>query len=267
MITAGIDVGSVTTKCVLFDGKHVAGSAITRTLADPNLAAENVLKTTLKDAGISFKEIAYIVSTGYGRRAIDYGNSTVTEIMANATGAAALGSPMGEIRTIIDLGGQDSKVISLEKGGNIKNFIMNDKCSAGTGRFLENMANVLGVTIDQMGELSLKSKNPLNINSTCTVFAESEVISLIARKAAKEDIIAGLHMAISKKIAHMARELGVRDVVFFDGGGSKNKGIKKALEDLLGVGIYVPEGSQFVIALGASIIAFKLALKNSQKKI
>lgn len=263
MITAGIDVGSVTTKCVLFDGKRMIAKAIVKTLADPNKAAESVLKKTLADAGLSIKDIAYTVSTGYGRRAIEFGNSSVTEITANATGASFIGSPFGQIRTIIDLGGQDSKVIALEKDGNIKNFIMNDKCSAGTGRFLENMANVLGVTIDEMGELSLRSTTPLNINSTCTVFAESEVISLIARKAKKEDIIAGLHKAISKKIVHMARELGVRQVVFFDGGGSKNKGMKKAIEEALGTEIFVPQDSQFVIALGAAIIAFKLAAKNA----
>ncbi len=264
MITAGIDVGSVTTKCVLFDGKKVLGKALTQTKADPNLAAEFVYKKALEENKISKEKISFIVSTGYGRRAIDYGNTSVTEIMANATGAYWVGCPKGEIKTIIDLGGQDSKVIALEKGGHIRNFVMNDKCSAGTGRFLENMANVLGVSLEELGSFSLKSKNPIAINSTCTVFAESEIISLISKRAKKEDIIAGLHISISKKIVHMARELGVREPVFFDGGGSKNIGIKKALENALGVEIYVPENSQFIIALGAAIVAFKLATKQQK---
>ena len=166
-----------------------------------------------------------------------------------------------KVRTIIDLGGQDSKVIALDENGKIVRFMMNDKCSAGTGRFFEVMANALGVSLDQIGEMALRSANPIKINSTCTVFAESEVISLIARRKKKEDIIAGLHESMAKKICTMAKEVGVNQVVFFDGGGAKNIGVKASLEKQLNVKLYVPEKPQFVVALGAALLAKESAKK------
>ena len=255
MITAGIDVGSVTTKAVILSDNNVIGEHLVPTKADPNLAAQTTLMEALKIAGIPSGKVDSTISTGYGRRAIDYGDKTVTEISANARGSVFLGSPAGKVRTIIDLGGQDSKVIALDENGKITRFLMNDKCSAGTGRFFEVMANALGVSLDKMGEMSLLSKAPLKINSTCTVFAESEVVSLIARRQKKEDIIAGLHESMAKKISTMAKEVGVRPVVFFDGGGAKNAGVKAALEKQLDVKIYVPEKPQFVVALGAALLA------------
>ncbi|MEM7816205.1 MAG: acyl-CoA dehydratase activase [Candidatus Aenigmatarchaeota archaeon] len=255
MITAGIDIGSVTTKCVVLVNGAVKGMALEYTKADPAGAAKSSLKAALSKAGVSKTKLNLIATTGYGRRAVDFGDMVVTEISANAKGAKFIGCDFGQIRTIIDLGGQDSKVIVLDENGVISNFIMNDKCSAGTGRFLEVMAGILGTNIDRLGEISLKSKNPLKINSTCTVFAESEVVSLIARKKRKEDIIAGLHEAIAKKISIMGREVGIRDAVFFDGGGAKNKGLHAALEKQLGRKIYVPKEPQFVTATGAALYA------------
>ena len=255
MITAGIDVGSVTTKVVLMDGDKIIGYHLVPTKADPNLAAKTSLEESLKVAGISQDKIGFTCSTGYGRRAIDYGDKVVTEISANAKGAVFLSSSVGKIRTIIDLGGQDSKTISLDDQGKITRFLMNDKCAAGTGRFMEVMANTLDVKLEDIGQFSLKSTNPTKINSTCTVFAESEVISLIARRVKKEDIIAGLHNSIAKRLATMAKGVSVKDVVFFDGGGAKNIGIKTALEKMLGVKIYIPEQPQFVVALGAALYA------------
>lgn len=258
MISAGIDVGSVSTKVVLLDGNEIKAMHIVPTKADPNLAAETAMNECLKVAGVTQKDVGYTVTTGYGRRAIDYGDRALTEITANAKGAVFLGSPAGQVRTIIDLGGQDSKVISLDEEGKIMHFLMNDKCAAGTGRFLEVMANALGVTLNELGNISLKSNNPLKINSTCTVFAESEVVSLIARRMKKEDIIAGLHYSITKKISSMAKEVGVKEVVFFDGGGAKNVGIKDSLEKHLGVKLYVPDHPQTVVALGAALFASEL---------
>jgi predicted CoA-substrate-specific enzyme activase len=255
MITAGIDVGSLTTKIVLLKKNKVLARAITPTRADPSIAAELVMRSVLKKSGLSRKQIDYTISTGYGRRAIEFGDRVITEITANAKGAIWLGSPLGKIRTIIDLGGQDSKVIALGEKGEIIDFVMNDKCAAGTGRFLEVMARRLGVRLEDLGKLSLRSKNPIRINSTCTVFAESEVVSLIAQRKKKEDIIAGLHSAIAKRLAGMVKQVGVRGVIFFDGGGAKNVGIKKALEDELGKKVYVPKNPEFVIALGAALIA------------
>lgn len=261
MITAGIDVGSVTTKAVLLSDSKIKGEYLSPTKADPNLAAQTAFNESLKVAGITADKVDFTISTGYGRRAIDYGDKTVTEISANAKGSVFLGSPEGKVRTIIDLGGQDSKVISLDENGKIVRFMMNDKCSAGTGRFFEVMANALGVSLDHIGEMALRSTNPIKINSTCTVFAESEVISLIARRKKKEDIIAGLHESMAKKICTMAKEVGVNHVVFFDGGGAKNIGVKASLEKQLNVKIYVPEKPQFVVALGAALLAREGAKK------
>lgn len=260
IITAGVDIGAATTKVVILKDKKILAKAITSTKADPNLAAKLVMKEALKQAELSKDDLNYVVSTGTGRRAIEFGDKVITEITANAQGAKFLGSPLGVIRTIVDLGGQDSKAIALDENGNIINFVMNEKCAAGTGRFLEVMANVLGVKLEDLGKLSLKSKNPVKINATCTVFAESEVISLIAQKRKKEDIIAGLHEAIAKRIAGMVRDAGAREVIFFDGGGAKNVGIQKVLEKELGMKVYVPKEPEFVIALGAALIARELAI-------
>lgn len=276
-IVAGIDVGSITTKAVILGdkppdlsigggGKEILTQTITLTKADPVSAAQSTFKEALKKSGLSPKDISFIATTGYGRRAIEFGNKTITEITANAKGTQFLGSPWGKIRTIIDLGGQDSKVIKLDEQGEVSDFVMNEKCAAGTGRFLEVMARTLEINLEDLGEFSLKSKNPIKINATCTVFAESEVISLIAQKKKKEDILAGLHRTIAKRLANLARSINPKEVVFFDGGGAKNIGIKKALEEELGLKIYVPPEPQFVIALGAALVASELISASAKSK-
>jgi len=261
MITVGIDIGSVATKTLILKDNNILSTALGPTKADPNLAAELTMEEVLRNASLSRDDIAYVVSTGYGRRTIGFGDKAVTEITANARGSTFLGCPYGSIGTIIDLGGQDSKVISLEDDC-IVDFVMNDKCSAGTGRFLEVMAHILGVDLEELGELSLKSKNPVKLNSTCTVFAESEIISLIAQRKGREDIIAGLHETIARKLAGMVRQLGIREAIFFSGGGAKNPGIRKALENELGVRLYVPKEPEFVTALGAALIASEFSSKS-----
>lgn len=258
MITAGIDIGSVTTKVVILKEGKILSQAICPTGADPKSAAERVLKKAQEVAGLSGEDIGYIVSTGYGRRAIGFGNRVITEITACTYGTRRLGCPWGKIRTIIDLGGQDTKVISLNEGGGITDFVMNDKCAAGTGRFLEVIANALEVELEDLDTYALRSKTPIPINATCTVFAESEVISLIAQGRNKEDIIAGIHYSIAERIATLVRQVEGKEVIFFNGGGAKSIGIKKALEDKLGMRIYVPPDPQFVIALGAALIADQL---------
>lgn len=265
-IVAGIDVGSVTTKVVVLQGKEILSQAISLTKADPDSAVNSTLAESLKKAGLSQNDLAFIVSTGYGRRAIEFGNKSVTEITANAKGAQFLGSPWGKIRTIIDLGGQDSKAIKLDENGQISNFVMNDKCAAGTGRFLEVIAQTLDIKLEDLGEFSLKSENPVNINATCTVFAESEVVSLITQRKKREDILAGLNQTIAQKIAGMTRPINPENVVFFDGGGAKNIGIKIALEKELGLKIYVPPTPQFVIALGAALVAAELFPASAKSK-
>lgn len=256
MITAGIDIGSVTTKVVLLEGQKVIARVITSTGVHPELAAEKVLKEALRKVDLSKADIGCIVSTGYGRRIIKFGNRVITEISAAAKGAGySSSSSKGKVRTVIDLGGQDSKVISLDEETRVVDFVMNDRCAAGTGRFLETMTAVLGVNLEDLGELSLKAKIPIQISSICTVFAESEVISLIAQGKSKEDIIAGLHNSVAERICGMISKVGAREIICFVGGGAKNIGVKKAIEDKLQMKVWIPKEPQFVIALGAALIA------------
>lgn len=213
-IVAGIDVGSAMTKVVILEAKEIIAQAMSPTLADPRLAAKLALEKALQEVNLSQNDLDFIVTTGYGRRTVEFGNQVITEITANAKGVRFLGSPLGQVRTVIDLGAQDSKVIKLNENGEVTDFIMNEKCAAGTGRFLEVMARTLDIPLEDLGEFSLKSKNPIKINATCTVFAESEVISLIAQREKKEDILAGLHKVIAKRIVDLAKVITSKEVVF-----------------------------------------------------
>ncbi len=261
MIVAGMDIGSVAAKAVVFGDHAVFTYHVLPTGADCNRAAEKALEFALQKAGIKKEQLAYIMATGYGRRAINFGSGSITEITANAKGAVYLGSSMGKVRTIINIGGQDTKVIVLDENGTISNFAMNDKCAAGTGRFLDVISHALEENIDSFAQLSLQSKSPAVINSTCTVFAESEVVSLVADKVPKVDIIAGIHKSVAKRIADMAQSAGARDVIFFDGGGAKNIGLRAALEHELGRKVFVPKMPQFTVALGAALLAYEKAHK------
>lgn len=252
MITAGVDVGSVATKAVVLRDGDVLGSALARTGADPRAAAEEVLRAAAGRAGTTREQIERVVATGYGRRTAESADDVVTEISAGARGAYHVGCPWGSPRLVVDLGGQDTKVILLDEDGSIRDFAMNDKCAAGTGRFLEVMADTLGVPIDKLGELSERAAEPERINATCTVFAETEVISLIARGVPRENMIAGLHAAIASRIAQMVKPMGEYDVLF-NGGGALNGGVKAALERALERRVHVPPAPQYVVALGAAL--------------
>ena len=248
MITIGIDVGSLTTKAVVYDGK-ILGTFISRSGHQFERAGIDVFNKVLNIAGVKKEDIDYILSTGYGRYSLPFTNDKVTEITAHARGVNFF---YPNVRTIIDIGGQDSKAMRVQNG-QVKDFMMNDKCAAGTGRFIEVMAKALSVnSLDEMGKLSLQSKNPAQISSMCTVFAESEVISLFAeKKYSKVDIIAGIRNSIAKRIGGLVRRLG------------KIVGVKKALENELKVKIVSPEGDypQLTGALGAAIIAYERANK------
>jgi predicted CoA-substrate-specific enzyme activase len=248
-------MGSTATKAVVLIDGRIAGTAARVTGADPERSGERALKECLDQAGIGLDDLGYIVSTGYGRRALELADESVNEINANARGAAWLGSAAGTVRTIIDIGGQDSKAISLDADGVIRDFAMNDKCAAGTGKFLEVMADLIEVPIEELGDLSLTSQSPVSIASTCVVFAQSEVVSLIARKLERSDILAGIHTAIASRVVTMARRVGVEKVVVFDGGPAKNTGLRAAIEAELGFPVVVPRHPQLVVALGASLIA------------
>jgi predicted CoA-substrate-specific enzyme activase len=210
----------------------------------------------LDNGGIRRKDVGYVVSTGYGRKLFKEADETVSEITANAAGAGDREALCGMVRTIINIGGQDSKVILLDDECRVKNFAMNDKCAAGTGKFLEMTARNLGIDVSELGDCHKRgSTSPLPINSTCVVFAESEIISLLANGHGRDSIIAGVHYSIARRIARLAKLVGVEDTVFFDGGPALNAGMVAALEDELMRPVIVPSMPQIVTAMGAALLA------------
>jgi predicted CoA-substrate-specific enzyme activase len=251
MITAGIDAGAATTKVVLLDQEEVAGYRIRRTAFNFLAAAKEMYGELLVALDIEPAEVARVYATGYGRNRITFADHSISEITAHAKGVYFL---FPEVEGIIDVGGQDSKIIVVEKG-RVRDFLMNDKCAAGTGKFLEYTAKALEVPIEEMGRLALASHHPADITSMCTVFAESEVISLRAAGVPKEDIAAGLIVSIGRRIAVMAKRSGLHHHIAFVGGVAKNAGMKAALEKELGVTLFVPFEPQLTGALGAAIAA------------
>lgn len=249
MISVGIDAGSATTKAVLVKSGRSIAYNIRPTAFDFISAAEMAYKDVLAHAGIDKTDIDHIYSTGYGRNSIKFADKAISEITAHALGVYYL---YPDVNGIIDIGGQDSKII-LVNSGKVADFLMNDKCAAGTGKFLEYTARALEVPIEELGSLALASKTPASITSMCTVFAESEVISLRARGFTKEDIAAGLTESIARRVAVMGRQLGLKQNVAFVGGVAKNAGIKAALEKELGISLYVPPEPQITGALGAAL--------------
>ncbi len=249
MISVGIDAGSATTKAVLVKSGRSIAHNIRPTAFDFVSAAEMAYNDVLAHAGIDKTDIDHIYSTGYGRNSIKFADKAISEITAHALGVYYL---YPDVNGIIDIGGQDSKII-LVNSGRVTDFLMNDKCAAGTGKFLEYTARALEVPIEDLGSLALASKIPADITSMCTVFAESEVISLRARGFTKEDIAAGLIESIARRVAVMGRQLGLKQNVAFVGGVAKNAGIKAALEKELGISLYVPPEPQITGALGAAL--------------
>ena len=261
-MVAGIDIGSTTTKIVLMRGYTLLGSKISSTGSNCKKTVKLLLGELLEDYDLRENEIQYTVATGYGRRMV-FANEIITEITANARAAKWFMREKENVRTLINIGGQDCKVIALDNDGIMVDFAMNDKCAAGTGRFLEVMSRVLEVELDELGLLSEKTEDIPHINSLCTVFGESEVISLLSQGRRVEDIIAGIHKSVAKRVGAMVKKIGIREVVFFDGGPAFNQGLKKALEQELGVKIYVPSAPQITTALGAAIIAYEHLIKKS----
>ena len=252
MIIAGVDIGAATAKtAILKDGEFVS-SAIMPTGDVVSQAAEDITKMALRKIGFAMSDLDYVVSTGYGRHMVKFADKAVSEIICHAKGAHFL---IPNARSIIDIGGQDSKVIRVSEEGTVSDFVMNDKCAAGTGRFLEVMATVLKAKIDEMGPISLTSKKPSTITSTCTIFAESEIVSLRAEGAKKEDMIAGLHRAVARRVIIMGKTVGYVDDVVFTGGVAKNSGVRKFIEELLERKILLPEEPQIMGALGAALLA------------
>ncbi len=252
-LVAGIDIGSYYTKTVVLDiDENIISSSVVRSGASYKDAADRSLYEALHAIGLKANDVCYTISTGYGRALIPMANAEVTEITCHARGVNKI---LPQTRTIIDIGGQDSKVIYLIAFGGVGNFIMNDKCAAGTGRFLEVTANVLGVGIEEMSELSFQSQEILEISSVCTVFAESEIISLLAKGCQKEDIVAALFRSIARRVAGMVYQIGVQEPVTMTGGVAQSAGMIHALEKQLNTKLLIPEQPQLTGALGAAIIA------------
>jgi predicted CoA-substrate-specific enzyme activase len=252
MIVAGIDIGSITTETVILQDDQILAFSILPTGANNRMAAERSLAAALKGAKMQREDLRGIVTTGYGRASFPLADKMVTEITCHARGAFLVHP---ETRTVIDIGGQDSKVIRLDKGGRNVDFQMNDKCAAGTGRFLEVMAHALEVNLEDLGRLSRSAPQGIKISSTCTVFAESEVVSLIAENQPREVIIRGLHDAIADRILGLVHRVGIEQEVALTGGVAKNEGVVQALEERLGVEIFIPPEPQIIGALGAALVA------------
>ncbi len=252
MITIGIDVGSITTKAVMMKDGALVSAKVINTGYNTKNAGETVLEDIISEVRIKKSSIERIVATGYGRNSVLFADKAVTEITCHAYGGRYLNP---KIRSVIDIGGQDSKAIVMDEKGRVKDFAMNDKCAAGTGRFLEVMARALEVNLDDFGKMSLNAENPSIISSICTVFAESEIISLISKGEKRENIIAGIHNSISVRVVAMAGRIGLTAPVMMTGGVAKNIGVVKALEKKTGHSIFVSKEAQVAGAIGAAIIA------------
>ncbi|MCF6154545.1 MAG: hypothetical protein E3K36_04685 [Candidatus Brocadia sp.] len=265
MYAIGIDIGSMSTNGILInDKKEILSSTIIPTGASSKKAADKTFCQILTENTLSEKDIDYIIATGYGRIKVPFANEVVTEITCHAKGANFF---FPKARTIIDIGGQDSKVIKVDANGNVLDFVMNDKCAAGTGRFLEVMARTLEIDLEEMGPISLNGKDNVSVSSLCTVFAESEVVSLIGADHRTADICRGLHISIAKRITAQVKRIGLEEEIVMTGGVAKNIGVVTELERNLGCKIKISEEPQINGALGAALIALEKAQSKIQTSV
>ncbi len=253
---AGIDIGSTMTKVAIM-GDGLVASVIGPTGPEHRRLAHRVMEEALTGARLQFTDLSYIVATGYGRINVPFADKQVTEITCHAKGLHSL---LPTAKTVVDIGGQDSKGIKL-KNGKVAGFVMNDKCAAGTGRFLEVIAEALGVPLDALGELSLSAQKATTISNTCTVFAEQEVVSQLANGEPVENLIAGIHEAIATRIYAMVSKLKIEPDVAITGGGAKNIGLVRALEARFGCRVLVPPEPLLTGAIGAALVGKELADK------
>jgi (R)-2-hydroxyacyl-CoA dehydratese activating ATPase len=257
-IAAGVDVGSTQTKAVLVSDNGEGVKILCRSLLDTGAnvrkAAETAFDECCRTAGIASSDVGFVVGTGYGRYNISFGHTQMTEITCHARGAHFL---CPGTRTVIDMGGQDSKAISVGPTGEVLDFVMNDKCAAGTGRFLANAAEVMGIGLDDIGPLSLGAKYPVKITTVCTVFVESDILSYLSQGKRPEDIMGGVHLAIAKRTLSLARRVNIEPIVTMTGGVARNIGMVRALETVLGQKIVVTPDAQFMGAVGAALFALE----------
>ncbi len=252
MYTAGVDVGAITAKAAIFNDGNLLATAVILAGYNRTAAALQVLNQALAQARLTREKIARLIGTGYGRIQVPGADRTLTEITCHARGAHYL---CPDTRTVIDIGGQDSKGISISANGKVLDFVMNDKCAAGTGRFLEVMARALEVDLVDFGQIALSASNRAKISSTCTVFAESEVVTHVATGMPKAEIIAGIHDAIAARISTMLGRIPVQNAVVLTGGVARNAGVARMLEEKLDRPIIVAEHAQLAGAIGAALIA------------
>lgn len=258
MYTLGIDIGSTTSKCVLLkDSAQLIASSLT-TGGIGTSGPTQVVEEVLQRGGVTREDLAMVASTGYGRNRCAEADVHVSELTCHALGAHFT---FPEVRTIIDIGGQDAKVISLDGHGQMQNFLMNDKCAAGTGRFLDVMANILQIPIGELGDQAAKADAPASISSTCTVFAESEVISQLANGVEIPNLVAGICASVAGRVAALAKRLGVVPAVCMSGGVAQNTGVRHALETALDQSILFSPNAQLFGALGAALYAARKATK------
>jgi predicted CoA-substrate-specific enzyme activase len=260
---AGIDIGSTMTKVVIADEQgKIISSIIGPTGAEHRHLALRVTENAMEKAGLNFDNLDFIVATGYGRISVPFADKQITEITCHARGIRAL---FPSVRTIIDIGGQDSKGIKLNSEGKVANFVMNDKCAAGTGRFLEVIAEALGIDLTDMGRISAMADGYVQISNTCTVFAEHEVTSRLAEGAAIPEIVAGLHESIAGRVVNMVRHLGLEKDVVVTGGGAKNTGLIQAIESKVGFPVLIPPEPFITGALGAALIGKDLVTRGLRR--
>ncbi|PWB81230.1 MAG: CoA activase [Methylocystaceae bacterium] len=266
---AGLDIGSTAIKVAVVDedGK-LAGEHVTATGSLFYKNAKEAFETLLSGMGLGRERVRYLIATGYGRKLYKDADDSISEITANGIGAHEVGKAFGGVGTIINIGGQDSKAIRIDSHGGVTHFVMNDKCAAGTGRFLDVAARNLEIGLDELGDYHFSATaGPLDINSTCTVFAESEIIGLLANGHGKGEIISGIHNSIARRTVRLAKKVGLEDRVYFDGGPALNKGLVAAIEEELGRELVVPEHPQTTTAFGAAILARSEFLAEDRERL
>ncbi|MDP7220977.1 MAG: acyl-CoA dehydratase activase [Arenicellales bacterium] len=262
---AGVDVGSTQSKAAIVDEDgNLVATALDETGANVVQAAEKVYEQALRSANLREEEVDYVIGTGYGRYKVTFGNAQVTEISCHGRGAVKM---FPETRTVIDMGGQDTKAISVNPDGEINDFCMNDKCAAGTGRFLGAAAVALDLPLDDLGSTALKSDKPVRISTTCTVFAESEVLSWLGKGKKLPDILWGVHQSIATRTIGLVRRVGLEEKITFTGGVTRNVAMVKALEDRLGTRLNVSEQAHYIGALGAALFALDHILESRKPAV
>ena len=258
MIVAGVDVGSTQTKAVVMDeDREVLGKGLVPTGAKLNEAGQAAFEQALAEAGAVESRVEFVIGTGYGRYRVDFGDAQVTEISCHARGAAFL---FPGTRTVLDIGGQDTKGIEVGRDGEVVDFNMNDKCAAGTGRFLGAASEALEVPLPELGDLALSGRNPVKITTTCTVFAESEILGWLAKGRRVEDVVAGVHSAIATRSVSLLRRVGIEPEVTFTGGVSQNKAMVTLISDLVGMPVNTSPETHHCGALGAALFALDQVL-------